>query len=186
MAWHVYILRDPRDNAVRYVGSTTRPEQRLANHMREDVNAAKAAWVAELVAVGLQPALEIVETHAAPPTLTVRRERERHWVLVHVAAGAELLNVALTTAGVKSQRTSASMEKRVTAGKCRRCGGPRGESRSAIKCEPCLDMERAEDRARREARKTIAGRVPTRICGNCGARGHYRTTCALVTTKEVA
>jgi hypothetical protein len=61
-AWHVYALKDPRDGAVRYVGITFHPEQRLRGHLSERSDTRKCAWIAELRQLGLVPGMRILES----------------------------------------------------------------------------------------------------------------------------
>ncbi|XVU24211.1 hypothetical protein ACQPZJ_44435 [Actinoplanes sp. CA-054009] len=52
----LYVLKDPRDNRVRYVGATTVPlDVRLRGHLSKSTNTFVQAWIAELKAAGLQP-----------------------------------------------------------------------------------------------------------------------------------
>lgn len=95
--WSVYVLRDPRDNTVRYVGATTsHPEKRLRQHLTQRSSAgspAKIAWIDELSSAGLLCILEVVESvtneaHSRSAAL----ERESAWIEKMLAAGANLLN----------------------------------------------------------------------------------------------
>jgi hypothetical protein len=60
--WHVYALKDPRDGAVRYVGITFNPDQRLNGHLAEQSDSRKSAWIATLRKRGLAPEMAIVES----------------------------------------------------------------------------------------------------------------------------
>lgn len=57
---YVYVLVDPRNDQVRYVGCTREPEKRFRAHCHTPGDAT-AAWVAELVALSLLPKLVIVD-----------------------------------------------------------------------------------------------------------------------------
>lgn len=74
----IYALRDPRDNVVRYVGSTANPRRRLNGHccIGSAGSKAKRAWVAELAATGLRPSMEILEA----TTGTGYSEAESAWI----------------------------------------------------------------------------------------------------------
>ena len=84
---YIYTLSDPRDAAIRYVGVSGNPKNRLKAH---DFNnsgvAVKRAWVKELLVAGLEPALGIVEL--VDDTLAVTRER--HWIETLRTQGAVL------------------------------------------------------------------------------------------------
>jgi hypothetical protein len=62
--WIIYTLRDPRTNAIRYVGATTQTlRKRLSGHVRKlSRDTPKCAWIRELLACGLEPSIEAVET----------------------------------------------------------------------------------------------------------------------------
>lgn len=90
-----YVLKDPRDSAVRYVGITRFPlEERLQGHLRMDVlsNPHKHAWFYELSCLGLLPDIELVETQ---PTRRASRQSEAAWFTHYYNQGAELLNVRM-------------------------------------------------------------------------------------------
>lgn len=61
----IYVLVDPRDNGVRYVGTTTQPKARRSAHLSgKDFVTSKSvsAWVRELKAIGVLPSMYIVDT----------------------------------------------------------------------------------------------------------------------------
>lgn len=91
MAKSVYALTDPRDGTVRYIGCSSRLSNRLGEHRyagktRGD---ARAKWVGELLALGLSPALVVLE-----PGVEQWEEAERRWIAEYRAKGAALLNEA--------------------------------------------------------------------------------------------
>lgn len=53
----VYGLVDPRNNAIRYVGKTIHPQQRMSNHMNEISNCHRSHWLQELKRLGLTPTM---------------------------------------------------------------------------------------------------------------------------------
>jgi hypothetical protein len=60
----IYGLSDPRDATVRYVGQSATPRARYSSHLSgqgRSENAAKAAWLEELDALGLRPTLVILD-----------------------------------------------------------------------------------------------------------------------------
>jgi len=87
----IYALRDPRDRSVHYIGKSNSPRSRLLQHLEDKTsNAQKAAWIDELVAVGLRPALEIldeVERKDWP-------QAERDWIAFGFAEGWPLTNIS--------------------------------------------------------------------------------------------
>lgn len=58
----IYVLKDPRDGAPRYVGKTICPlRKRLIEHYSKPVTAKMRAWVDELNTMGLRPTIELLE-----------------------------------------------------------------------------------------------------------------------------
>lgn len=59
---YIYILKDPRDNSVRYVGATANPERRLSGHFYNATgNERKREWIGELKQLNIRPIMEILE-----------------------------------------------------------------------------------------------------------------------------
>lgn len=59
----IYVLVDPRDGLIRYVGTSQNPNTRLKEHVREiDGESKVKVWVKELVSAGLRPLMVIVDT----------------------------------------------------------------------------------------------------------------------------
>lgn len=64
----VYFLRDPRDNAVRYIGITRNPKVRFFDHWAQrlyrdgncTVRNEKIVWMRELDRCGLRPVMDVV------------------------------------------------------------------------------------------------------------------------------
>jgi hypothetical protein len=85
----IYALVDPRTNAIRYVGKANDPHVRLEDHVGlEGGNAAKHAWIVELLDAGVRPEARILEV--------VRDgrwgEREAYWIKRCREDGVDLLN----------------------------------------------------------------------------------------------
>lgn len=83
----VYVLED-ETGAVRYVGVTANPKERLARHIREArcANTRRGTWVRSLVARGVVPVLRIVETGVD------WREAEPRWIAKFRSEGCDLVN----------------------------------------------------------------------------------------------
>lgn len=57
----VYTLSDPRDGLVKYVGITSRPKKRLNEHLNENDNNLKGAWIKRLKSLSLEPIYDEIE-----------------------------------------------------------------------------------------------------------------------------
>lgn len=109
----IYILKDPRDGAVRYVGKTTRPlyvrfwqHTGRASLRRTDTWCAR--WIRSLLDVGLAPVMEFVEDAAADWAA-----REAYWIAYYRAAGADLTNLTNGGEGAPGFRMTAAQRARV-------------------------------------------------------------------------
>lgn len=95
----VYVLKDPRDLRVRYVGATTVAlTTRLAGHLTSPASEAVRAWVAELKAAGLLPIIEPVRESVPVAKLSAVETGEIHARTMH---GEQLLNINGTGAALK-------------------------------------------------------------------------------------
>lgn len=96
--YYIYVLRDPRDNGVRYVGRTKNLKGRLQSHLYKKSDGsfvhARREWIWELRSEGLRPVMEVVETLRAPVDEALVSERERRWIFHFFQQGAPLTNVA--------------------------------------------------------------------------------------------
>lgn len=86
----IYLLIDPRDASVRYVGWCGNSlRRRLLEHVREaakGVQTYKCCWLRALITVGVQPTIWLVESTEAP------KEREKYWIAHYRSAGCRLTN----------------------------------------------------------------------------------------------
>lgn len=86
--WHIYVLRDPRDNAVRYVGVTTNARKRYGSHLKTKDGTPRATWIRELLAADLAPTIEIIESG----DVADYQAAEKHWIARFRADGCRLTN----------------------------------------------------------------------------------------------
>ncbi|TXK52355.1 GIY-YIG nuclease family protein [Pontibacter qinzhouensis] len=60
--YYVYSLSDPRDQAIRYIGVTINPKERLMSHYGDTYGSrAKLDWIRDLRANELLPVMDIIE-----------------------------------------------------------------------------------------------------------------------------
>src|SRR3954468_3281704 len=91
---YIYLLRDPRDKSVRYVGSTVNPKRRYSAHLNDKCDGSyirvRWNWISELHAMNVRPEMEIVETLPAPIAEALVSEREFRWMFHFFQQGANL------------------------------------------------------------------------------------------------
>ena len=81
-----YYLKDPRDGAIRYIGQTKRPKDRLYGHILESKQriynpTAKNIWIKELLNIDLEPILEIFEEYTG--SVKAIRQHEHELIYTH-------------------------------------------------------------------------------------------------------
>ncbi len=61
---NIYILIDPRNNQVRYVGKSNNPRERFKNHLNKSHNpkSYKTNWINKLRELNLKPIMQIIDT----------------------------------------------------------------------------------------------------------------------------
>jgi hypothetical protein len=88
MRVYIYILIDPRNEEIRYVGLTRYPKKRLHNEIHKGHTLHFRNWIQLLKKHNLRPVMEIIET-ADEDTAS---ERERYWIATKRSDGCRLLN----------------------------------------------------------------------------------------------
>ena len=89
----IYILKDPRDNSIKYVGQTKcNLKGRLSSHIQDALNMRynlpKCEWIIELYNLELTPLIEEIEL----VTNKKANEREQYWIDHYSNLGINLLN----------------------------------------------------------------------------------------------
>jgi excisionase family DNA binding protein len=108
----IYVLIDPRDHVVHYVGRCANPLFRYYQHLHVSPSQRVRRWINELQLLGLTPTMNVIETiHREANTsqdafLAAVREREAYWILEYLCSGAPLLN----TLGVPAHRLHQTTE----------------------------------------------------------------------------
>lgn len=88
--WHIYSLSDPRTGVVRYIGWTFTVTRRVNAHCAsaKRTETHKAHWLRGLLAVGLRPAVSVIESGAGDGWAFA----ERKWIAHHRSIGSPLTN----------------------------------------------------------------------------------------------
>lgn len=92
MKTFIYILIDPRNNQVRYVGQTINIEKRLKSHLRTNktFNVRKEEWILSLINDGLKPEIFIIDTLENDIDFW-----EIHYISLYAYYGFDLLNITI-------------------------------------------------------------------------------------------
>lgn len=86
----IYILVDPRDNAIRYVGKTTQKlSTRLSAHLRENSKCHRCNWIKNLKACDLKPRIVVLEELCGEWPW---QEAEKFWIKFLKLNGHNLTN----------------------------------------------------------------------------------------------
>lgn len=86
----IYLLVDPRNGRVMYVGQSANPEKRAVNHRcRSERNAAKQPWLADLRRYDMRPKMIVLDWVNECDALDVEREVIRF----HAEIGSPLFNL---------------------------------------------------------------------------------------------
>lgn len=143
--WFIYALKDPRTDDVRYVGRTTNLSRRKGLHVwnaRNRPDETRTNWIAELLAEGLRPTMETLETGAGAGY----EEAEIHWISTYRARGFNLTNKTDGGDGFAGLVISEPMRAKLKAARAKRephsettraliSAGNTGQRRSAEFCE---------------------------------------------------
>ncbi|MEU1749034.1 hypothetical protein [Micromonospora arida] len=126
----IYVLKDPRDLHVCYVGATTAPlATRLNGHLTSPASDALRAWIAELKTVGLVPMVEPLQENvpvaglAAAETAEIHARTMRREPLLNVNGKAAALRILAEREAEKARRRDLT-HWRTTASRIRAVTGP--------------------------------------------------------------
>ena len=86
----IYVLIDPVDGEVRYVGKTNNPKRRLAMHCNSKYDTHSSRWVHRLKRRGLKPEMLVIQENLTDQDWP---EAEKRWIAHYKAAGARLTNI---------------------------------------------------------------------------------------------
>lgn len=92
---HIYVLRDPRDRSIKYVGQTRYPATRLSQHVSGAIAShsisknKKNIWILELLELGKRPIIEFVTTSESADEAT---DIENQLIRKFASIGYNLVN----------------------------------------------------------------------------------------------
>lgn len=87
----VYILSDPRDGSIHYIGVSKNIQQRFKQHLTcSGMNLHKNMWVIRLLQQGLQPHIEVIDRAIG---FQEAKQREAHWITYYRDQGEPLTNI---------------------------------------------------------------------------------------------
>lgn len=90
---YIYGLYDPRDNELRYIGKTSRLEQRLNEHLVEarkgKIKSYKNNWIKQLLNKNMLPYIEVLEVSSYENW----KEKEKYWITFYKENGSKLTNI---------------------------------------------------------------------------------------------
>jgi len=88
MKTNIYVLIDPRDNQIKYLGKTIKPiNKRLNSHMIDNSKSRKSSWIKSLKSQNLKPIIKLIDI--------VEDEWqfwEEYWIINLKMLGIDLLN----------------------------------------------------------------------------------------------
>lgn len=153
----VYLLRDPRSGAIRYVGQTVEPKNRLRSHLSLRSKTHKFMWIQQLKTAGLQPRLEVVEICESQAAANVA---ECEWIAALQLQGAQLTNTAPGGGGTRGFKMPAEARAAISRAKQGRPGHRHSaESRALISAgltgRVCSERTRAQIAALNRSRAGV-------------------------------
>lgn len=90
---YIYVLTDPRDGRVRYVGKSNNPKARLRLHIRDSLDKGKDypvhRWIRKLASINIKPCLTIIEVVSYDNW----KEEEIKWIKHFGQLFNDLLNI---------------------------------------------------------------------------------------------
>jgi group I intron endonuclease len=101
---HIYILKNPETNEIKYVGKTKNPKRRLDQHIY--ISSKKKThlgnWISLLKKNNLNPLMEVIEV----TTNELWKDREIYWIEFYKKQGCNLCNHALGGEGRNGDKHS--------------------------------------------------------------------------------
>lgn len=109
---HIYVLKEPESNIVRYVGKTRRTlKYRLQRHLTDTDKNHKTHWIQSLKSKNLTPTIESVEM----VNDSTWAEREIYWIEYYKNLGYNLTNSHI--GGISGHKPTAETRAKISAAK---------------------------------------------------------------------
>lgn len=109
---HIYILIDPRNGLVRYIGKTIRPSERYSHHIRAiNEHNRKNNWIKSLLSVGCKPIMQIIDT----VSISEWKFWECHYISLFKSWGFDLTNLSDGGQGAESTTIESRVKMRNSA-----------------------------------------------------------------------
>lgn len=86
---YIYALIDPFSKEIRYIGKSTRPKERLANHCNEKAKSWRNHWIQSVLRKGKRPEISILETISKDSDW---QAKEKEWIKIGREKGWKLTN----------------------------------------------------------------------------------------------
>lgn len=88
MKTNIYVLIDPRNNQIKYLGKTIKPlNKRLSSHMSDNSKSKKSSWIKSLKSQNLKPIIKLIDTIEKDWQFW-----EEYWITNIKMLGIDLLN----------------------------------------------------------------------------------------------
>lgn len=152
----IYCLSDPLSGAVRYIGKTTNPKNRLRKHLSRDENNHKMAWIKNLASRGLKPAIEVIDSVVFTDE-SEWEEVEMFWISYLRFLGCNLTNLQTGGNGGRS-RCQSTIEKQKAASR-----GRKASLETRMKISAALKGMKRSPETRKRMSESMLKRGPTRI-----------------------
>lgn len=122
----IYILVDPRNDEIRYVGITQFPHSRLSQHLKDKVYSPKRSWLQQLRKAKILPQMKIIEIAY---NRLEGEARELWWIETLLSKGCRLTNTTKTAPQKQRMQREATSQRIVTAPKAKTKETPEAKER---------------------------------------------------------
>jgi GIY-YIG catalytic domain len=152
MTVYIYGLYEPDTGALRYIGKSIRPHQRLRNHINDKSKCHRTNWIQSLVARGLEPELQIIEEIRVA---WLWQDSERYWIAHARKNGARLVNGTNGGEGVEG------LSKEALERRSRAWIGRKHRAESLIRIGNASRGRKHSEASKQKMRNLMSGRIIT-------------------------